>query len=529
MPKKQNETYVEYRDRAIDSISPSFCGAKWYNATVWLGSGTTASCHHPPAHKIPLEELEQSYKALHNTKYKKLVREQMIRGERPTECEYCWKIEDLGPDKVSDRVYKSIIYDDQELVDAQQVHGSSSDVDLKTLEIAFDANCNFGCSYCNPSFSTTWMSDVRKNGPYQNLVSDGGAAFQQDGSWAQPYGVKNEGNPYTQAFWKWWENELQHSLKELRVTGGEATMSVDFWRLMDWWEQHPDCNVQLAVNSNLGAKTELIERLCKSTHSFKKFHLYTSNESFGAHAEYIRDGLVWSTWLDNVRLMLTQGNIQVLHVMMTINSLCLFSICEFMDEMLKLRKEFGRRACMMSFNILRFPSFMSAVVLPNDVKNSLADKIESWLHSNCDAVNKDDVLLHQMEYDGITRTIAYLREVQVGHKYTSSIESRERDFKSFFAQYDQRRGKNFVETFPELKQWYEAIPETNITKLSNFVNGDSSEGWSHVGELVERANKEGWILDPTHENPGAETFKAATPGVNTSNKKKNIFWIANNG
>ena len=97
--KKHDETYQEYRGRIINPISPSFCGAKWYNATIWLGNGTTASCHHPPAHKIPLNEVAKSYKAIHNTQYKKLIRKQMLEGIRPKECEYCWKIEDLGTDK----------------------------------------------------------------------------------------------------------------------------------------------------------------------------------------------------------------------------------------------------------------------------------------------------------------------------------------------------------------------------------------------------------------------------------------------
>ena len=148
----------------------------------------------------------------------------MLDGERPTECEYCWKIEDLGKDKVSDRVYKSVIYSDSALKEAKTKYDWTQDVDLKTLEIAFDANCNYACSYCNASFSTTWMNDIRKNGAYQNLVSDGARAFQQDGKWAQPYGVKNKDNPYTEAFWEWWTKELQYSLEELRVTGGEATM-----------------------------------------------------------------------------------------------------------------------------------------------------------------------------------------------------------------------------------------------------------------------------------------------------------------
>lgn len=505
MPKKPEESYQQYRDRVVDSISPSFCGAKWYNATVWLGSGTTASCHHPPAHRIPITEIKRSYKALHNTEYKKLVREQMLRGERPKECDYCWRIEDLGKDKVSDRVYKSIIYTDDDLQKAKTVFGSKLDVDLQTLEIAFDANCNFACSYCNPSFSTTWMTDVKVNGPYQNLISDGGGAYQQDGSWAQPYGIKNEGNPYTEAFWQWWENELQHSLKELRITGGEATMSVDFWKLMDWWKQHPECEVALAVNSNLGAKQDLIQRLCDATHSFKKFELYTSNESFGTHAEYIRDGLVWDRWLSNLRLMIEQGNCQSSHVMMTINSLCLFSITEFMDEMIKLKTEFGKNHAMMSFNILRFPSFMSPVTLPESICHQLATKLEVWL------LGKN--MLHQMERDGITRLIAYLREVREGHSATSSLQSRQRDFKTFFMQYDQRRKKSFTDTFSQLAEWYTNIPETNIEPLREFKDGDSTKGWNHVEELVERANNEGWVLDPSNENPGGQNYVKPKEGV----------------
>ena len=100
---------IKYRKDILDTKSTSFCGAKWYNATTWLGSGTTASCHHPPAHKIPLHEISADPSAIHNTQHKKAMRKMMQRGERPRECEYCWKVEDMGTDAVSDRVYKSII------------------------------------------------------------------------------------------------------------------------------------------------------------------------------------------------------------------------------------------------------------------------------------------------------------------------------------------------------------------------------------------------------------------------------------
>jgi len=501
--KREDETFQEYRDRAINTLSKSFCGAKWYNATIWLGNGTTTSCHHPPAHKIPLEEVALSYKALHNTTYKKAVRKQMMDGVRPKECEYCWKIEDLGEDKVSDRVYKSVIYTDQELIDAKEKFGAGFDVDLKTLEIAFDANCNFGCSYCNASFSTTWQKDIKMFGPYQNLISDGAAAFQHDGSHAMPYGRKNEGNPYVEAFWKWWEAELQYSLRELRVTGGEPSMSPDFWKLMDWWKAHPECEVPFAVNSNLGQKKELLDALIQSTHNFKDFSLYTSNEAVGLQSEYIRFGLDWGVWLKNMYRVNEEGNIRSVNVMMTINSLCLFSITDFMDEMLKLKKKFGPHAAVMSFNILRFPSFQSIVTLPNDIRQERAAHIEAWLEKNW---NNGENGFMDMEKEGLVRLIDYIKKVDTGHEFTSSIESRERDFKSFYKQYDERRKKNFLEAFPMLTQWWNRIPDTEIGQLRELVDGDDAKSNKYVDGLLQTAKDEGWVLNPQWHNPGSQEY-----------------------
>ena len=501
--KRPNETFQEYRDRAIDKLSPSFCGAKWYNATIWLGNGTTTSCHHPPAHKIPLDELKFSYKALHNTKYKKAVRKQMMEGVRPKECEYCWKIEDLGKDKVSDRVYKSVIYTDEELKDAKETMGYTEDVDLKTLEIAFDGNCNFGCSYCNASFSTTWQKDIKTKGPYQNLVSDGAAAFQHDGSHGMPYGRKNKDNPYVEAFWKWWEAELQFSLRELRVTGGEPSMSPDFWKLMEWWKKNPDCKVPFAVNSNLGQKKKLLDALIESSHSFKDFTIYTSNESVGLQAEYIRFGLEWDVWLKNMYRVNEEANVKSVNVMMTINSLCLFSITEFMDEMLKLKKKFGSQAAVMSFNILRFPSFQSIVTLPKEIRWERAQVMQDWLNKNWNGGKNGFI---DIERDGLLRLIEYTKSVQKGHEFTSSLDSRLRDFRSFYLQYDQRRGKDFYAAFPRLKEWFDSIPDTNLKALTKLVDGDDAKSNRYVDGVLKQAKEEGWVLNPQWANPGAQDF-----------------------
>ena len=473
MPKKPEENLQQYRDRVLDSKSKSFCGAKWYNATTWLGSGTTASCHHPPAHKIPIVEVEANPTAIHNTEHKKEMRRMMQNGERPRECEYCWKMEDMGKDAVSDRTFKSIIYTDDELQQAYQADASEN-TNLKTFEIAFDRVCNLACSYCNASFSTTWAKDINKNGPYENLVSDGAGAFHQNGDWAQPY-KNDEDNPYIQAFWKWWDNGLSDSLQELRVTGGEPLMSGNTWKLFDWFNAQ-DTNMRFAINSNLIAKDDIIDKLIDKTQGMKHFDLYTSCEAVGAQAEYIRDGLDYELWLKNIKRMLTEGNCNGINIMMTINSLCLFSITEFLDEVYKLKELTQSRTPTVSVNLLRFPSFQSPLALPNHIKDYCHANLSTWWEAN-----KHKEGWHEFEKASIERLIDYLVTVDAPHRRTSNPVTLWRDFKTFYAQYDKRRGKD-INVFPAiLTDWINSIPNTDT-------------------EIQELAEKEGWILKPDPRN-----------------------------
>ena len=473
MAKKPDESLQQYRDRVLDSKSKSFCGAKWFNATTWLGSGTTASCHHPPAHKIPLVEIQSNPTAIHNTEHKKEMRRMMQKGERPRECEYCWKMEDMKKDAVSDRTFKSIIYSDEELQQAYEADANDN-TNLKTFEIAFDRTCNLACSYCNASFSTTWAKDIKKNGPYENLVSDGAGAFHQDGSWAAPYD-NDEDNPYIQAFWKWWESGLADSLEELRVTGGEPLMSGNTWKLFDWFNAQ-DTNMRFAINSNLIAKDSIIDKLIDKTKGMKHFDLYTSCEATGEQAEYIRDGLDYNMWLRNTKRLLTEGNCNNINIMMTINSLSLFSITEFLDEVYKLKELTQSRTPTVSVNLLRFPSFQSPLALPNHIKDYCHNKLNTWWQEH-----KDDIGWHEFEKASIERLIDYLVTVDAPHRRTSNPITLWRDFKTFYQQYDIRRNKS-IYVFPKiLTDWIESIPSTDI-------------------EIQALAEKEGWILSPDNKN-----------------------------
>jgi len=440
---------LDFKHTVLDNLSASFCAAKWYNATIWLGSGQTTSCHHPPAHLIDVDKVSINPRLLHNTEQKKEDRRRMINGERPPGCEYCWKIEDMGRDAVSDRVYKSRIYPIEALHEAYQTP-VDQDVNLRTLEIAFDRTCQFACSYCNPAFSSTWVNDIRKNGPYVALVSDGRNHFTHTHDSAQLFKL-NETNPYVEAFFKWWESDLHRTLQELRITGGEPLMSGYTWKLIDWFASNKGrSNTRLAINSNLGTQVD-IDRLLSSTKDMA-IDIYTSNEAVGTQAEYIRDGLVWSDWMHNVERLLSSGQFRGIHVMCTINALCLDSLDQLLDRIVKWKLEYGRDAISFTLNILRFPSFQSPLVLPDHLRTRYRDQLADFM-----VRHKGYSYLHEHEWNHVQRLVDYLDVVKTPHSDAFEMPKLLNDFKQFFSQYDQRRGKDFAQAFPALADWYNSL------------------------------------------------------------------------
>jgi len=440
---------LEFKHQVLDKLSDSFCAAKWYNATIWLGSGMTTSCHHPPAHLVDIDKVQANPRLLHNTDQKKADRAKMIAGERPAGCEYCWKIEDMGKDAVSDRVYKSKIYPIEALHEARNTP-TTGDVNLRTLEIAFDRTCQFACSYCNPAFSTTWVNDIRHNGPYHSLVSDGRNHFTHTHDGSQLFKIA-ESNPYIDAFFAWWETDLHHSLQELRITGGEPLMSAHTWRLIDWFKSNKGkSSTRLAINSNLGTDVD-IDRFLASTANMA-IDVYTSNEAISTQAEYIRDGLVWDDWANNVERLLDSGQFRGIHVMCTINALCLSTLDQLLECIMNWKLEYGKEAISFTLNILRFPSFQSPLVLPEAQRIVYRQRLVTWLEHWVDSK-----FIHEHEVNHTQRLIDYLDVVKTPHSEAFDRPKLLNDFRQFYTQYDQRRGKDFRATFPELQEWYDAI------------------------------------------------------------------------
>lgn len=444
--EKYNRTIIKLKD-----VSESFCLAKWYQLTLYLQNGFNHSCHHPGPHKVPLTELEQNYKALHNTQFKKQQMQKMLDGERPSECDYCWKAEDAG--HISDRVYKSASHWAMPNID-EALEKRTEDVEPRYLEISFSNVCNFKCAYCSPDLSSQWQGEIERHGPYPTSRNYNGFDwFKQIGKMPIKH---SDPNPYVDAFWKWWP-ELYSNLHTLRLTGGEPLLSKDVWRMLDEIENKPKSDLVLAINTNLCVDKELINKLINKVNNIQKnikeIQLFTSGEGTSEQAEYIRYGLNYTEWQQNLENLLDNTNC-IVAVMTTVNLTNVNTYCDFIRYLLDLRGRYNKTATFNKVqfmtNFLRYPEFLSLNILDDKSKKQFALDVEKLIaeRGNFDGL----ATLSFSEVDQLKRMINFMNTTDPKQELLRT------DFRAFVDEYDRRRGTDFKKTFPNLIEFYSSCP-----------------------------------------------------------------------
>lgn len=447
--------------RELDAVSPSFCLAKWLQVTVHLHNGQTHSCHHPNTHKIPLEELRENPSALHNTNFKKLQRKMMLEGQRPPECEYCWRIEDLPGDHISDRTIKSS--DEWALPELKAIAKQpfEQNVNPRYLEVSFSNACNFKCSYCYPHFSSRWMAEVKEHGAYQlsyphQLLSH----LQSQGK--MPY-EHEEANPYVEAFWKWWPS-LYPDLKVLRVTGGEPLLSPSTFRILDEIIANPNPSLEIAINSNLGSNPAVIERFLDKLGYIAKnklvklVRLYTSVDTWGAQAEYIRHGLEFKSYWANLERVVRDLPEVHTTIMCTFNNLSVPGYRDLLEGFVELKRRHRRyenqHTFVLDISYLMNPAHQSVLVLPKTYLDIKLRECARFIEENMLDEKEKTVGFSQYEKVKFMRLLDYALSVQPANRETLLS-----DFYRFFTEHDRRRKTDFLKVFPEFARFWESCRE----------------------------------------------------------------------
>lgn len=441
----------------LDEVSPAFCLAKWTQSTIYLWNGHTHSCHHPGTHKIPVEGLDENPAQLHNTPTKQALRLDMINGKKVAECEYCWNVEALSADYLSDRHTKSALSWSEPHFNEVLASGGGAQFAPRYVEIAFETTCQFKCTYCFPHVSSRVNEEIVTHGSYK--LPNGEELHNLDyiKSIGQYPIDRKQHNPYLEAFWKWWPT-LYQNVDVFRITGGEPLLSTSTWAVMDYMIEHPRPGFDFAINTNFGLDGKLLQKLIdkvrRLTELGVKVSIYTSLESMGRQAEYARFGLDAEAFKTNVNRVLDSLPSTVLVTFMTtINILSVPTFEEFLQYIFDLRVQYNqnghesRIGC--SFNYIRYPEFLALPNLPHHIKQTYADKWLSFMRTHLIGNKYHPVARFYLEeLNGMERMCDWMMNTEFWKHH--DLNYQRQAFKMYHEQYDQRRGTNFAETFPEL-------------------------------------------------------------------------------
>jgi organic radical activating enzyme len=452
--------HVNNINHAINAISPSFCVAKWKQVTMHLQNGQTHSCHHPDTHAVPIEEVVIDASALHNTNYKKQQRKKMLEGERPSECSYCWRVEDAG--QLSDRTFKSADHWAYPYIDEIVKTPWTQNVDPSYVEVSFSNVCNFKCSYCAPHISSQWMEEIERHGPYPTSHRFNNIEWLKRGN-KMPI-ANNQDNPYVDAFWQWWPT-MYRELKTFRITGGEPLLSKNTFKVLDYINENPNPELNFSVNTNLNVPDELLNRFIEKIKDIQKnkkiksFVLHTSAEAHGTQAEYIRYGMNYADWIKNLNRVIVEIPGGSVNIMSTYNLMSVPSYTKFLEDIFYIRQahapiaQLNRRpAVTLDIPYLREPKHQAAYLIPENLMHYVHEQIafmESCRDHSGAMIGFNDHEIYKLH------RIRSVIQDELRNPAPDTNQWR-KDFTIFVREHDLRRGTDFVNTFPELKDMYES-------------------------------------------------------------------------
>ena len=436
----------------LSTISPTMCLAKWNQVSLHLPTGLTNSCYHPPLHEINKDSLASNPASLHNTAEKIQQRKQMIEGERPIGCSYCWKMEDTG--EMSDRHYRSGEPWAMEDFDKIKQDPFNTKHTPRYVEVNFNNACNFACSYCSPQFSTTWGKEISVYGGYPTEPLHNAPSHFQGRRKPIPH---REENPYVEAFWRWWP-ELYKNLKHFRMTGGEPMMDINTYKVFDYIIDNPKKDLHLNVTSNMcppdpKLKTKYFNAVSRMCHEEKIEHFmqFVSVDTWGKQAEYIRHGLDYKKMLDNVDHFLTMIPVRnSVTFIITYNNLSVTGLRKLFEDIQQLRQKHSTTYQRVWFDIplLRQPAWQQITLLPEAYQEIHKDNIE-WMKQNSGDDQQNFSLFKDFEIQKMQRNLVYWQ-----NNY-SDDKKQKKNFYTFFSEHDRRRRTNFSNTFPEMREFWE--------------------------------------------------------------------------
>jgi hypothetical protein len=249
--------------------------------------------------------------------------------------------------------------------------------------------------------------------------------------------------------------------------------------LLDEINKNPMPNLELNINSNIGANPKLFDRFIDKLKPIiekkkvKKFKLFTSIDTWHKDkAEYMRHGLDVELFQRNLNKYLTEIKDSKVSLMITFNNLCVSNFDSLLEQILVWREKYNDKDATEYGNInqpiplqriqidtpyLKEPPHYDMLILPKEEFLPHMINHLDFMYAHND--NSDSNKFNDLEIAKFKRVVDYFETTLKDDVYLSKGRS---DFYHFFTQHDKRRDTDFLKAFPEYEKFWNLCKEFSV-------------------------------------------------------------------
>lgn len=391
----------------------NMCILPWVHLHPWPNGKTLLCCESPYDH--PIGDLRaNTLQEVWNSPDIRQVRLNMLANKPSPHCVRCYEKEKNGLESLRITSNANWLEKHNDKVRATKPDGTVDEMHIVYLDFRFSNVCNLRCRYCGPELSSNWFADAVKSSfnqtPTESVIQirkDVGG-FMEELDAMLPY--------IEQIYW----------------AGGEPLIMDEHWAVMNRLVELGKTDIRIFYNTNftkLRYKQHSVIDLWKN---FKHICVGASLDAEGARGEYQRKGTDWNDVVANIEELRSRAPEIDFYVSATVSAYNAWHITDFHRSWVdKGYIRPGDWYVNVLLNNMRFR--MS--ILPQDFKEQIKYKWQKhlkWLEPQ-DHIGRAT--------EGYRNAIKFLDD-----DHTHLLD----EFKRFNAEFDQLRGDNFADTFPEL-------------------------------------------------------------------------------
>ena len=312
--------------------------------------------------KLHLTTLEQHW----NSDYMKAVRVKLMSGEEIPQCAVC------NHKLLNEQVYRqhfNWLYRNK----VDEAFNSTDDTGATTMQVeSFDYRfsnlCNFSCRMCGDMLSSTWETENKKHGK---------GDYDRYRIWGRKDIKEQLEKFHDQQIVKEFTDAVEDKrITELYWCGGEPLMWKIHWEAMTRIiELGYQDRVLARYNSNMSRINFYGKNLFDDIlGNFPKFQICASIDGTGQVGEYIRTGLKYDEWLENIKYGLKFCDINHAHKRMQLDLTITLPGLFDLENMVKLSNELNIELLTKQVFNFSHDNAMAPLFMPYDIMSEIIDE-----------------------------------------------------------------------------------------------------------------------------------------------------------